>query len=157
MTIAAIVFLLCWATLIRDARTPITRFLHRLMVDMPAAAFNRLEPGHIALAIVVTVLVVVHLNAGDSDPIRMVALFVPEVTVWLASLELGAIVEAVVALAAAAAALRRVGIAATLTRVFLSLPRYSKNKVNRARKEPRLNRKLPSNDEDDGVEFALAS
>ena len=157
MTIVAIVFLLCWATLIRDARTPITRFLHRLMVEMPAAALNRLEPAHIALAIVVTVLVVVHLNAGDSDPIRMVALFAPEVTIWLASLELGAIVEAVVALAAAAAALRRVGIAATLTRIFVSLPRHSKNGVNRARKEPRLNRKVPSNDEDDGVKFALAS
>jgi len=157
MTIVAIVFLLCWATLIRDARTPITRFLYRLLVDMPAAALNRLEPGHIALAIVVTVLVVAHLNAGDSDPIRMVALFVPEVTVWLASLELGAIVEAVVALAAAAAALRRVGIAATLTRIFVYLPRHFKNKVNRARKGPRLNRKVPSNDEDDGVKFALAS
>ncbi|MEG8052676.1 hypothetical protein QP185_04465 [Sphingomonas aerolata] len=98
------------------------------MVEMPAAALNRLEPGHIALAIVVTVLVVVHLNAGDSDPIRMVALFAPEVTIWLASLELGAIVEAIVALAAAAAALRRVGSAATLTRVFASLPRHSKTR-----------------------------
>lgn len=157
MTIAAIVFLLCWATLIRDARTPITRFLHRLTVEIPAAALNRLEPGHIALAIVVTMLVVVHLNAGDSDAIRMVALFAPEVTVWLASLEISAIVEAVVALAAATAALRRLGIAATLTRVFVSLPRHPKNKVNRSRKGPRLNHKVPSNDEEDGVRFALAS
>jgi hypothetical protein len=157
MTTAAIVFLLCWATLIRAARTPIARLLHLLMVEMPAAALNRLEPGHIALAIVVTMLIVVHLNAGDSDPIRMVALFAPDVTLWLASIEISAIVEAVVALAAAAAALRRVGIAATLTRIFVSLPRHPKNKVNRARNGPRLNRKVPLNDDEDGVKFALAS
>lgn len=153
---AAIVFLLCWATLICAPRTPVACLLHRLMVEMPAAALNRLEPGHVALAIVVTMLVVVHLNAGDSDPIRMVALFAPDVTLWLASIEISAIVEAVVALTAAAA-LRRVGIAATLTRIFVSLPRHPKNKVNRARNGPRLNRKVPSNDDEDGVKFALAS
>jgi hypothetical protein len=157
MTTAAILFLICWATLVGAARTPIARLLHRLMVEMPATALNRLEPGHIALAIVVTMLVVVHLNAGDSDPIRMVALFAPDVTLWLASIEISAIVEALVALAAAAAAFRRVGIAATLRGIFVSLLRHPKNKVNRARNTPRLNRKLPANDDEDGAEFALAN
>lgn len=157
MTTAAIVFLLCWAKLISAPRSPVARVLHRLMVEMPAAALNRLEPGHIALAIVVVLLVVVHLNAGDNDPIRMAALFAPDVTLWLASIEISAIVEAGVAVAAAAAALRRAGIAATLARISVSLPRHPKNNVRRARNEPRLNRKIPANDDEDGAKFARAS
>ncbi len=157
MTTAAIVFLLCWATLIHSARTPIARLLHLLMVEMPAAALNRLEPGHVALAIVVTMLIVVHLNSGDSDPTRMVALFAPDIALWLASIEIGAIVEAIVAWAAAAAVFRRVGITAALTRIFVSLPRHPKNKTNRARNGPRFNGKTPSNDDDGGVKLALAS
>ena len=154
---AGMAFLLCWAILIVAPRTLVACVLKRLMVEMPAVAFNRLEPGHIALAIVVMMLVVVHLNAGDTDPIRMVALFAPDVTLWLASIEISAIVEAAVALATAAAALRRAGILATLSRFSISLPRHPKNKVNRARNEPRPNRKVPSNDDEDGVVFALAS
>lgn len=157
MMTAAVVFLLCWAMLISAPRTPVACVLKRLMVELPAVALNRLEPGHIALAIVVMMLVVVHLNAGDNDPIRMVALIAPDVTLWLASIEISAIAEAAVALAAAAAALRRAGILATLARFSVSLPRHPKNKVNRARNGPRPNRKAPSNDDEDGVVFALAS
>lgn len=157
MMTAGIAFLLCWTILISAPRSPVACVLNRLMVEMPAVALNRLEPGHIALAIVVVMLVVVHLNAGDTDPIRMVAMFAPDVTLWLASIEISAIAEAAVALAAAAAALRRAGIVATLARYSVSSPRHPKNKVNRARTEPRPNRKVPANDDEDGVVFALAS
>jgi hypothetical protein len=150
MTTAAIVFLICWAIVTGAARTPIALLLHRLMVEWPAAAINRLEPGHIALAIVVTILVVMHLNAGDSDPIRMVALFAPEVTVWLAGIEIGAIVEALIALTAAAATFRGAGFAARLKRIFVSLWRHPKDRVNRAPHARRLKRKMPANDDEDG-------
>lgn len=158
---AAIVLLLCWVVLVIAGNTPIGRLLNRLMVEMPATALNRLEPGHVALAIVVTILVIVHLTAGDSDPIRMVALFAPDMVLWLMSFEIGAIVEAVVALTAAAAALRRagvdVGVRAALKTLCIRPPRHAKNTVDRARKGPRRDRKSPANDDDDGAAFALAS
>lgn len=154
---AAIVFLMCWAALIGAANTPVGRLLNRMMVEIPATALNRLEPGHIALAIVVTMLVVVHLTAGDNDPSRMVALVAPDIAIWLASIEISSIVEALVALAAAAAALRRVGIAATLAAISVRLPQHPKNKAGRARSGPRIHRKLPANDDEDGAEFAIAS
>lgn len=157
MMTTAIVLVFCWATLIGAARTPIGRLLNRIMVEVPATALNRVEPGHIALAIVVTMLIVMHLNGGDADPIRMVAMFAPDIALWLVSVEISAIIEALAALAAAAAALHRVGIAATLRAVFIRLPRHTKNKANRARNGPRLNRKLPANDDENGAEFALAS
>lgn len=154
---AAIMFLMCWTALIVAGNIPIGRLLKRMMVQVPATAVNRLEPGHIALAIVVTMLVVVHLNAGDSDPIRMVTVFAPDIALWLVSIEISAIVEALIALTAAAAALRRMGIVATFTNISIRLLRHPKNKVNRARDGSRLKRKLPANDDEDGAEFALAS
>jgi hypothetical protein len=157
MTTAAIVFLMCWATLICAARTPIGRLLNRLIVEVPATALNRVEPGHIALAMIVTMLIVMHLNAGDTDPIRMVAMFAPDIALWLVSIEISAIVEALAALTAAAAALRRVGVAATFRAMSIRLPRHTKHNANRARNGLRLKRKLPANDDEDGAELALAS
>lgn len=154
---AAIVLLMGWVTLAVAGDTPIGRFVHGMLVAWPAATLNRLDPAHIALAIVVTVLILVHLTAGDADPIRMVALFAPEITLWLASVELGAIVEAAVALATVASAVRRTGLAATLAAGLARLPRHPKNKANRARKGPRPNRTPPANDDEDGAAFALAS
>ena len=154
---AAVVFLAAWAALMVAGGTPIGRLLNRVMVDMPAKALNRLERGHIALAIVVTMLVVLHLNAGDGDPIRMVSLFAPDIALWLTSIEISAIIEASIGLVAALAAVRRMSIAAVLTGFSIRLPRHPKNKVNRARNGPRRDRTLPANDDEDGMEFALAS
>lgn len=156
MTTTAIVFLVCWAALIGVPRTPIARLLNRVMVEMPAALLNRREPGHFALAVFVTMLVVVHLNAGDGDPIRMAAVFAPEVTLWLSSIEIGIFAEAIVASAAAAAALRRLGIGGTLGRIFVAPQRHPKNTAKRARNRSKPDREAPSNDED-GAAFALAS
>ena len=154
---AAVVLLICWAALMAAGDTPIGRLLNRVLVEMPAKALSRLEPGHIALAIVVTMLIILHLSAGDGDPIRMVSLFAPELTLWLTSIEISAIFEASIGLVATLAALRRMSIAAVLTAFSISLPRHPKNKVNRVRNAPRHDRTLPANDDEDGADFALAS
>lgn len=157
MMTAAMVLFMGWVTLAVAGDTPIGGCMHRMLVAWPAAALNRLDPAHIALAIVVTALIVVHLTAGDADPIRMVALVAPEITLWLASVELGALVEAVVAVAAVASALRRAGLAAALTTLSPRLPRHRKNKTGRARNGPRPGRKAPANDDGDDAGLALAS
>lgn len=153
---AAIVVLMCWATMIVAGTTPIGRLLKRLLVEYPATALNRLEPGHIALAIVVTMLIVIHLNAGEADPTRMIALIAPDIALWLASIEIGVIVETVIAVAAAVGMLRRAGIAAILTAMSNRWRRDRKVASNSARKSARCNRRAPANDDEDG-EFALAS
>jgi hypothetical protein len=150
---ATIVLLLCWAALLIAGDTSTGRFMRCVMVVKPAAAANRLEPGHVALAIVITLLVVLHASAGDGDPIRMVALFAPDMALWLASIELGTLVEASIGLVAALAALRT----AVRSAFALRLPRHPKNKVNRARSGPRRHRSLPANDDEDGARFAYAN
>jgi ABC-type Fe3+-siderophore transport system permease subunit len=154
---AAMMLLMFWAALMAAEDTPLGRFLRRVMVEVPAKIASRVEPGHIALAIVVTMLVILHLNAGDNDPIRMASLFAPEITVWLAGIEISALIEASIGLLAVLAALRRVSVAAVLTAFFIPLRRHPKNMSNRARNGPRRDRTLPANDDDDGAEFALAS
>lgn len=153
---AAIVLLMCWAVLVVAGSTPIGCFLKRLLVELPADALNRIEPGHIALAIVVTMLIVVHLNAGEGDPTRMIALIAPDIALWLATIEISAIVETLIAFAAAAAMLRRTGLAAVIAPVSSRWPRNFKIAMNSAQSGARCNRGLPANDDEDGA-LALAS
>lgn len=149
---AAIVLLLCWAALLVAGDIPVGRVLRRVMVDIPATAANRLKPAHVALAIVVTVLVVLHVNAGYGDPIRMVALFAPDVALWLSGIELGALIEASIGVFAAVAALGSAAKSASS-----AMPRHPKNMVTRARRGPRRSRILPANDDEDGRQFARAN
>ncbi len=154
---AAIIFLLCWMILLAAGTTPIGRFLSWVMVIVPARAVKNLEPGHVTLAIVVTMLIVLHLAAEDGDPIRMMGLLAPDVAIWLTSFEIGALVDASFVAVATLATLRRTGIGTVLRAVSKRLPSHPKNNVNRARTGPRSARRLPANDDDDRADLARAS
>lgn len=152
---AAIVFLMFWTVLIVAGDTPIGRFLHRIMVEMPAAAVSSLRRVHIAIAIGILLLVILHVSAGDADPVRMVGLFAPDLVIWLTSFEISAILEAAASFAAALAVLRRVNVRSVL--VTLRCAKRPESRANRARCIRRRNRASPANDDEDGAGLALAS
>ncbi|MES2056717.1 MAG: hypothetical protein V4564_12330, partial [Pseudomonadota bacterium] len=135
---------------------PIGRFLHRVTVEMPAAAASRLSRANVAIGIVVLLLAVLHASAGDADPVRFVSLFAPDLAIWLTSFEISAVIEAAVGLATAWAAMRRrVNISSVLA--TLHVAKHPRSKPGRARSSRRRNRASPANDDEDGAGLALAS
>ncbi len=153
----AMVFLMCWATLMVASDTPIGRFLTRFMVDLPAAAANRLIRGNIVLAMIVFMLVILHLHVGDGDPVRMVSLMAPDVAVWLTSFEISALVEASAAFAAAWTAMRRGNVSNIFSVLSHRLGQRSTRNNKRARRGQRPSGMPAANDDEDGAGFALAS
>ncbi|MBW6528503.1 hypothetical protein KZ813_16795 [Sphingomonas sp. RHCKR7] len=148
---APIIFVMCWVTLICASRTPLGRLLNRVAVEIPAKALNRLGSGHVALVVVVTTLVVVHLHTEGSDPIRMVALVAPDIVVWLASVEISAVFEGLAAATAAAAALSRAGRLSFLIGLRSRCSRFLKSKANGGKKRRPRKRKPPANDYEEGA------
>jgi hypothetical protein len=146
-----------WITLAAAGNTPIGRILYRAMVEIPALAANGLTRGNVAIAIVVLMLAVLHLSAGDADPVRMVGLLAPDLAIWLTSLEIGAIIEAVAGFVAAWATLRRVNVPSALTAFIFRFAKRPERRAKRARRNRRGNCAFPANDDEDGEEIALAS
>lgn len=152
-----IVFLMSWTALMVAGGTPIGRSLYRVMVEVPAAAASRLTRGHVAMAIVILILVVLHVSAGDDDPVRMVSLFAPDLAMWLTGFEISVVIEAAASFAAAWAALRRVNVSSVLATLALRFAKHPKSRADRARRSRRRHRASPANDDEDGAGFALAS
>jgi len=154
--IVAIAFLMSWITMAAARNTSIGRILHRAMVEMPAATANHLTRGNVAIAIVLLVLAILHLSAGDADPVRMVGLFAPELAIWLTSLEISAIIEAVVGVAAVWTALRQNTGQYSLTSYIARFAKRPEGRAGRARRRQRDSGASPANDDGEGA-FALAS
>lgn len=154
---ATIAFLMLWMAIVAARDTPVGRILYRTMVEMPAAAANRVTRGNLAIAIVVLMLAVLHLSAGDADPIRMVSLFAPELAIWLTSLEISAIIEAVVGFAAIWSALRRIAAPNPLTAFIARFAKRPERRANRARRSQSGGCASPANDDEEGEAPALAS
>ncbi|MBY8825036.1 hypothetical protein [Sphingomonas colocasiae] len=152
---AAIMVLMMWAALAIAGNTPFGRLLHRMMVDMPARLANRLSRAHVAVTFVILVLVVLHLSAGEADPVRLLGLFAPDLAMWLIGFEISTVIE----LAAGFAALAtwcwinaRNAVAALVARLW----KRPRAKPKQARRRQRRDRVSPANDDEDGAELALA-
>lgn len=150
---AVIVFLLSWAALAASRGTPIGRLLQRVMVEIPAAAIGGLRRVDVAAVIVVLGLVILHLNAGEADPARLLGLFAPDIAIWLAGLEFGSLLGAASALVALAGA-RRLGLPASAT--ILDRGRRFESRAGRARCSRRIIRAPAANDDEDGAAPAKA-
>lgn len=153
---AAIIFLMMWAALAIAGDTPFGRLLHRVMVDMPARLASRLSRAHVAITFVILVLVVLHVSAGEGDPVRLLGLFAPDLAMWLISFEISAVIE----LAAGFAALAtwcwisaKSAVAALVARLW----KRPESRPKQARRRQRRDRVSPANDDEDGAELALAS
>lgn len=149
---AVVVFLMSWVALVASRGTPIGRSLHRVMVDLPAA-IGRLRRLDVAAVIVVVGMIILHLNAGDADPARLLGIFAPDLALWLAGLEFGSLLEAAAALVSLAGAGRLV-----LPRLatMLGRGRRVESKAGRARCSRRITRAPAANDDENGAALAQA-
>ena len=149
--------LVLWATLAVAKDTPIGRFLNRVMVELPAAALNRVTRGHILLAIVLVGLSGLIAWYGGADGVRMLSMAVPDAAGWLITFEVSAYLDVLAALAAASALVRLRSARDFL--VMLLAPLMRRPATGEAR--PRCSRRrpviAPANDDEDGAGFALAS
>lgn len=152
---ALFVFLLLWAALIIAEDTSTGRFLRRLMVEIPAAAAGRINRAHGAVLIVTLLLVILCVSTGDTDPFRLVGIYAPDLTIWLANVEISAVLDAAASVAIAWAVMRRVIVRTVVpTRGF---PTHAAYKAKRSRCSRRVNHRSPANDDDDRGPLALAS
>lgn len=151
-----VVLLALWATLAIARETPIGWFLHRAMVELPAAALNRVTRGQIILTVAVIGLACLHVYYEQADGVRLLSMAVPDIAAWLVTFEISAYLEVVAALVASMAmrlqSLRAhvMAILAPITRRWIggdARPRCSRHRGHSA----------PANDDEDGAGLALAS
>ncbi|GBR03148.1 hypothetical protein GCM10007207_14270 [Asaia siamensis] len=101
-----VIFLTVLALMTVSDETPTGRFLHRLMVVMPARMLNRITPLHILIAVAVIGLGAVLAWYGRGDGIRIAASTLPDAVVWLTTFEVSTYLDVVMMLATASALMR---------------------------------------------------
>jgi hypothetical protein len=151
---AAIMFLMVWAALAIAGNTPFGRMLHHIIVDIPARIASRISRANVAITFVIVVLVVLHLSAGEADPVRLLGLFAPDLAVWLIGLEISAFIEVAASIAGLAAWCWinvKSAVAAFMAR-FWKRPDIRTKQPRRRRRD----RPSPANDDEDGGALALA-
>ncbi|NIJ07899.1 hypothetical protein FHS31_001509 [Sphingomonas vulcanisoli] len=149
-------FLALWVTLVIAPDTPTGRFLHRVMIDVPAKFFNRATRGHVLLVIIMLGLAAALAWFGGADGLRFFGMTVPDVAAWSAMFEISAYLDAIAAIVAASSALR-VG----AVRVRLGAASRPKSRRARGTSRPRDSRRqshnVPANDDDCDGRLAFAS
>lgn len=153
---AAFVFLMSWIALSIAGDTPFGRLLHRMMVDIPIRVASRVSRAHVAIGFVILVLVLLHLSAGQADPVRLLGLFAPDLAMWLISFEISAVIE-VAASVGALAAWCWIGIRSALATLVARIWKRPDIKTRRARRRRRRDRTPPANDDEDGIELDQAA
>lgn len=98
MTTVTLVFLACWLVIVSLPDTPIARCLSAWLVVAPAARLNAASRADAVIAIVIAAAVVAMTCLDDGDPLRMIVYAVPDAALWLTTIEVSAVVDAVVAL-----------------------------------------------------------
>ena len=151
-----VVFLALWATLMVAGDTPIGRFLHRAMVELPATALNRITRGHVLPAIVVIGLGSLIAWYGQADGVRMLSMAVPDATAWLTSFEVSAYLDVLAALAATSMLMPLRSARDLGSAIFAPLMKRASTGDSRPRCSRHRAAPAPANDDEDGAGFALA-
>lgn len=140
-----------WCMLLLGRGTPIGRFLHQALVEMPAARLGRIERGAVMIWMLLGILGLLAFWFLEEDGLRLFTMALPEIAGWISMFEISAIVDGLVVAVAAASTLR-FGAA----RHWLAARLGSGRRAARARRSRPVERKA-SNDDEDGSRFALAA
>ena len=151
-----VMLLALWATLAVAQETPIGRFLHRAMVELPATALNHITRGHVILTIAVIGLTCVTIWYEQADELRMLSMAVPDVAAWLVTFEISAYLEAVAVLVASMS-MRLKNLRAHVLAILAPVTRRRVGGDARPRCSRHRVRSAPANDDKDGAGLALAS
>lgn len=142
LTILALLAVMTFAS-----ETPTARFLNRAMVELPARLLNRIGRGHAVAAVVILLFCGLLVWSGGADGIRMIAFGLPDAAAWLATFEVSAYVDMIVAMIATAATLRLKLIGTRLATVLRGRGRKpgGRARARAARSRPQAE---PANDDD---------
>ncbi len=142
----ALAFLGCWSILAGAPGTAIGRALHRLLVAAPAARLCALRRADVALAIVVIVSVIAMTTLDGTDPLRMAMAGLPDVAIWLTTMEVSVYLDLLVAVVVGLSGLRgRGGLRALKGTIVLRRAGGARARTARTR---RPSRPAPANDDD---------
>jgi len=100
------IFATLWLTLLLAKGTPIGRFLHRLMVERPAALSSRIGAGGLLLIVLMAAGTALVWYFLERDGISMLAMAAPEILHVIAALELTTWLEVAMTVVATASATR---------------------------------------------------
>ena len=147
----AIAIMVClWAALLISRGTPFGDSLNSIFVKSPASALDRVDRGHFALALVVTLLAIVAISFQEPNTLRLTGLAIPDLVAWLTTFELGTSLEILGSLAAATLLLMPNRLQKRPTKTSIQPRRRMRFPRPRSRVTKRRVQKSPAND-DDGV------
>lgn len=150
-----VLLLALWSALTTARGTPIGRLLHRVMVEIPAAAINSTTRGHMLLAAGAFGFICIVAWFGEADGLRMLGMAVPDAAAWVTTFEITAYLDVIAALVAASAATRlkaiKLQVLAAIMPLFYRLGGKSRSRSTRQRCRAKA-----AND-DEGGALALAS
>ncbi len=101
-----VLLLALWSALTAARGTPVGRLLHRVMVEMPAAAINSTTRGHMLLAAGAFGFTCIVAWFGEADGLRMLGMAVPDAAAWVTTFEIAAYLDVAAALVAVSMATR---------------------------------------------------
>ena len=135
--------------LLRAPDTPIGRYLHRMLVVVPALRLDRVSRGQWLLLVATLFIAGMAMWFGGGDGARMTGMVLPDMTAWMASVEITTYLGIIVATVAGWTAVRAKG----LGRLFGSRPsqhRLGHRAGRRALHPRRPDRPAAANDEEHG-------
>jgi len=129
-----------WLTLLLAKGTPVGRFMHRLLVEKPAALCSRIGAGGFLLIVLLAVGAALVVYFLERDGISLLAMSAPEIMHMIAALELTTWLEVAVTVVTTASATR-------FTAVKVAIRSLVSGKREPRSRPPR--REPPANDDED--------
>ncbi|WP_310596209.1 hypothetical protein [Sphingomonas sp.] len=142
-----VTFVMAWAAMVVWPDVPVVQRLRAWLIVHPAARLSAIRRGDVAVGIVIVAAVIVMSVCEDSSAGRLFLYAMPDAVIWLTTIELSAVVDALVAVAVAFSAWRGGGAGVLVRR----LPARRAHRAARTR--PKL---APANDDEDHRRFAVA-
>ena len=144
------------ATLALAKETPCGKALHRLVVEIPANALNRLSIGHLLLALAMLTLIGLVVRYGGTDGLQMIASSLPDLATWITTFEVGTYVDALAMLAAISVIARVRIIRAMVAPHLAALMPRRRSARPRDRRSHRQSKPTSADCDEDSIRFAYA-
>ncbi len=144
------------ATLALAKETPCGKALHRLVVEIPANALNRLSIGHLLLALAMLTLIGLVVRYGGTDGLQMIASSLPDLATWITTFEVGTYLDALAILAAISVIVRARIIRPMIAPHLAALMPRRRSARPRDRRSRRQKRSTSDDCGEDSIRFAYA-
>lgn len=152
MITLTIALLAAWLTMLIAPETPIGCFLHRALVEMPAARLSRITRGQILLTLLLITMIGGLVWLIGRESVGLMSMSAPEITSGIMTFEVTTWLDVVTAAVMVASATRLRGIGRQVRAMLTRRPQ-----APRARKTRRPSRATPANDDEHRRAVPLAA